>query len=140
MLTGAVAAKVSWPSWVALDVGLIVVLTTFTLGYPWSPTPNQNSDNTQASSSGSTSGAGGADQQSQAAQDRELARKIRRAVVTDKSLSIYAHNIKIVAQNGVVTLKGRVHSEQEKNAVVTKATEIAGASNVKDEMSVEAKS
>ena len=46
------------------------------------------------------------------------------------------HNIKIIAQNGTVTLKGPVHSDQEKQAVVAKATEIAGAGNVKDEISV----
>jgi osmotically-inducible protein OsmY len=60
-------------------------------------------------------------------------------VVTDKSLSTYAHNVKIIAQNGVVTLKGPVRSEEERNAISAKATEIAGASNVKDEMSVKAK-
>jgi hyperosmotically inducible protein len=57
-------------------------------------------------------------------------------VVTDKSLSVYAHNIKIIAQDGVVTLKGPVRSEEEKLAVEKKAAEIAGAAQVRSEIEV----
>jgi hypothetical protein len=39
--------------------------------------------------------------------DRDLTRKIRRAVVSDKDLSIEAHNIHISAQNGAVTFGRR---------------------------------
>lgn len=41
-------------------------------------------------------------------------REIRRVVMNDKSLSTYAHNVKIIAPNGKVTLKGTVHTEDEK--------------------------
>jgi osmotically-inducible protein OsmY len=67
-------------------------------------------------------------------------RKIRRAVVADKSLSTYAHNVKIVAQNGKVTLKGPVHTEDEKKTIDSKATEIAGAGNVDNQITVKADS
>ena len=77
-----------------------------------------------------------ADQQKEASSDRELTRKIRRAIVEDKSLSTYAHNVKIITQNGKVTLKGPVHSEDEKKTVEAKAAEIAGAGNVTNELSV----
>ena len=63
-------------------------------------------------------------------------RQIRRAIVADKSLSTYAHNIKIISQGGKVTLKGPVHTEEEKKAIEAKATEIAGAGNVTDEITV----
>lgn len=63
-----------------------------------------------------------ADQQKENPTDRELTRKIRRALVQDNSLSTYAHNVKIITQNGNVTLKGPVRSEEEKNAVIAKAT------------------
>ena len=49
-----------------------------------------------------------------------------RAIVQDKSLSTYAHNVKIVAQGGTVTLKGPVKSEEEKTAIEQKAAELAG--------------
>jgi len=77
-----------------------------------------------------------ADQQKENSNDRELARQIRRAVVKDKSLSTDAHNIKIIAQNGAVTLKGAVKSDEEKQAIQSKASEIAGAGKVTNELEV----
>ena len=57
--------------------------------------------------------------------------------MADKSLSSYAHNVKIVSQNGTVTLKGPVRSEDEKKAIMAKAVEVAGsADKVTDEMTV----
>jgi osmotically-inducible protein OsmY len=44
--------------------------------------------------------------------------------------------VKIIAQNGQVTLKGPVASEDEKRAVEQKATSVAGSGNVTDEMTV----
>jgi osmotically-inducible protein OsmY len=67
-----------------------------------------------------------ADQQKENQSDRELTRQIRRAIMQDKSLSTYAHNVKIVAQGGSVTLKGPVKSEEEKMAIEKKAAEVAG--------------
>src|SRR5436190_9561096 len=46
-----------------------------------------------------------ADQQKEGGSDREITQKIRQAVMADKSLSTYAHNVKIITQNGSVTLK-----------------------------------
>jgi hyperosmotically inducible periplasmic protein len=80
-----------------------------------------------------------ADQQRNAKSDREMTRKVRRALTQDKSLSIYAHNVKIITQNGMVTLKGPVRSEQEKKAVETKATEVAGDNNVTSNLDVKPK-
>ncbi len=77
-----------------------------------------------------------ADRQKMNATDRDLAKRIRAAIVDDKSLSTYAHNVKIVAQDGKVTLKGPVRSEEEKSAIEGKATEIAGAGNVISQLEV----
>jgi len=77
-----------------------------------------------------------ADQQKMNATDRDLTRKIRSALHQDKSLSTYAHNIKIIARDGHVTLKGPVRSEEEKSAIVSKASEIAGPGNVTDQLEV----
>jgi osmotically-inducible protein OsmY len=51
--------------------------------------------------------------------DVKLMKQIRKAIVKDKSLSTYAHNAKIVASNGKVTVSGPVKSEDEKKAVIT---------------------
>jgi hyperosmotically inducible protein len=78
-----------------------------------------------------------ADQQKVNATDRELTKKIRQSVLADKSLSAYAHNIKIISQNGAVTLKGPVKSDDEKKAIVAKAIAVAGsADKVTDQISV----
>ena len=68
-----------------------------------------------------------ADQQKENKSDLELARQIRQALVKDKSLSTYAHNIKVIAQNGEVTLKVPVKSAEEKQAIEAKAAEVAGS-------------
>ena len=57
--------------------------------------------------------------------------------MADKSLSTYAHNVKVISQDGVVTLKGPVHSEDEKKSIESKATEVAGSSaKVNNEITV----
>ena len=77
-----------------------------------------------------------ADRQKENRGDLDLTKNIRRSIMDDKSLSTYAHNIKIVAQDGKVTLKGPVRSEEEKSTVETKATEVAGAGNVVNQLEV----
>jgi len=76
-----------------------------------------------------------ADQQQNNRSDLEITKKIRRSLTQDKSLS-YAHNVKVIAQNGRVTLKGPVRSDDEKSAVVAKAAQVAGDANINDEMTV----
>jgi len=79
-----------------------------------------------------------ADQAKNTVSDRDIMQKIRKSIVDDKSLSTYAHNVKIISQNGKVTLKGPVRSDEEKNAVEQKATEVAGAGNVTNEITIKA--
>ena len=77
-----------------------------------------------------------ADQQSNAKSDVELTREIRQAVVKDDSLSMLAHNVKIVAANGSVILRGPVKTEQEKVAIANKAEQIAGPNKVDNQLEV----
>jgi hyperosmotically inducible periplasmic protein len=76
-----------------------------------------------------------ADQQKENRPDREIARQIRRSIEQDKSLSSYAHNVKIIAQNGMVTLRPE-RSVEEKGAVEAKAAEVAGADKVTSQLEV----
>ena len=57
----------------------------------------------------------------------------------DKSLSSYAHNVKIITQDGMVTLKGPVRSEEDKRAIEAKAKEVAGEDKVTSELEVKPK-
>jgi hyperosmotically inducible protein len=77
-----------------------------------------------------------AGQQSNAKGDVELTRRIRRAVVKDNSLSMMAHNVKIISANGSVILRGPVKTEQEKAAIARKAQAIAGADKVDNQLKV----
>jgi len=77
-----------------------------------------------------------ADQQKMNDADRTLTRKIRKAIHEDTTLSTYAHNIKIISQDGKVTLRGPVRSEEEKANIEAKAVAAAGQGNVSNELQV----
>jgi len=80
-----------------------------------------------------------ADLQKNNPSDRDITQQIRRAIMKDKSLSSYAHNVKIITQNGQVTLKGPVRSDEEKRAIEAKATEIVGENKVTSELDIKPK-
>jgi len=97
----------------------------------------QNPDNTAVNKQDRDKTAVTADNQKMNASDRTLTQQIRKAVMADKSLSTYAHNVKIISQDGMVTLRGPVRSDDEKHSIVAKAVEVAGsADKVSDQMSV----
>ena len=100
----------------------------------------QAPDNSKVNQQDRDKGSATAEQQAENQTDRDLARKIRKSLADDKSLSTYAHNIKVIARGGAVMLKGPVRSEEEKAAIEAKAVEVAGAANVKNEMTVKPKS
>jgi hyperosmotically inducible periplasmic protein len=115
----------------------ILFCTAAVIGYGQTPPAETKPDNTKVNQRDRNAGAVTADQQKVNATDQELTRKIRRSIMADKSLSTYAHNIKIISQNGLVTLKGPVKSDDEKKSVVAKAVAVAGsADKVTDQVSV----
>jgi hyperosmotically inducible periplasmic protein len=80
-----------------------------------------------------------ADQQKDNRSDQDITQQIRQSIMKDKSLSTYAHNVKIITQDGQVTLKGPVRSEDEKKAVEAKATEVAGENKVTSQLDIKPK-
>ena len=111
-------------------------------GLLWAAVPSAvhaqapQADNTKVNKRDRKAGEPTADQQKENKPDREVARQIRRAIVSDKSLSTYAHNVKVIVEHGKVTLKGPVHTEEEKKSIEAKAVEVAGSGNVTNEISV----
>ena len=77
-----------------------------------------------------------ADDQKMSKEERELAQKIRKSIVEDKTLSTYAHNVKIFVQGKKVTLKGPVRSAAEKETVEQKAIAMAGEKNVLSQLDI----
>jgi hyperosmotically inducible protein len=96
-------------------------------------------DNTRVNQRDQNANEPTADQQKNNRSDSDTTQQIRQAIMKDKSLSTYAHNVKIITQNGQVTLKGPVRSDDEKRAVEAKATEIAGQNNVTSKLDVKPK-
>jgi hyperosmotically inducible protein len=101
------------------------------LGYqdpPQTPPDNtkQNKDQTSPT----------AEQQKMNPADRAITQKIRKAIHEDKSLSTFAHNIKIITQDGKVTLRGPVRSEDERSNLEAKAASVAGQENVTNQLEI----
>ena len=117
---------------------LILLSALWGLGTPTmaQETPPAAPDNSAVNVRDRAPGAMTAGQQSNAKSDVEITREIRRAVVKDHSLSMLAHNVKIVSANGSVTLRGPVKTEEEKTAIASKAQAIAGAGKVDDQLEV----
>ena len=76
------------------------------------------------------------DDQASGKSDRLITANVRKAIVGDKSLSTYAHNVKIITRGGHVTLKGPVKSEDEKKQVQSDASSAVTADNMSNELTV----
>jgi BON domain len=83
-----------------------------------------------------SSGAVTADSQPNSKDDVELTARIRRAIMSDRSLSTLAQNIKVISANGQVTLRGPVRSDQEKNAIASDVHRVVGVNNVDNRLEV----
>ena len=121
--------------WLLLPLGALALAGSLTATPvihrqdPQQPAPDntkRNKDQTDPS----------ADQQKMTPADRATTQKIRKAIHEDKSLSTCAHNIKIITQDGKVTLRGPVRSEDEKSNLQAKAAEVAGRDNVANDLEV----
>jgi hyperosmotically inducible protein len=104
-----------------------------------SPADNTPADNTKLNERDRNANEPTADRQKDNRSDREITQQVRKAIVQDKSLSTYAHNVKVITQNGMVTLKGPVRSEEEKKAIAAKAAEVAGQDKVTNQLDVKSK-
>lgn len=114
-------------------------------GQQATPAPSQAAsdstaaDNTERNSSEQNKSTETAEQQSNRKDDLALTQQIRQAVIKDGSLSMNGKNVKIIARDGKVSLKGPVDSQQEKDIISAKAGEIAGKDKVDNQLEVKAK-
>jgi hyperosmotically inducible periplasmic protein len=124
----------------ARQLTLMGATLIFTASLVAAPVPQSSQqpapDNSKTNQGDASQGAITADQQKMNPADRETSRQIRSAIVKDKTLSMYSHNIKIITQNGKVTLKGPVRSDDEKANIEAKAGAVAGADNVTDLLTI----
>ena len=127
-----------------MAVSLLIVMAFMvtgatTRGQAQSTEPQATSpDNTKMNAQDRDKASPTADQQKDNRSEREITQQIRQSLVKDKSLSTYGHNVKVITQNGQVTLKGPVRSEEEKKAIEAKATEVVGENKISSELNIEA--
>lgn len=75
--------------------------------------------------------------QSESAASIKVTADIRRAIMDDKAMSINAQNCKIITDAaGLVTLRGPVNSQTEKDSIESKAKAIAGVTKVDNQLEV----
>lgn len=80
------------------------------------------------------------EKQSNAEADVKVTRDIRRAIVKDDALSVYAHNLKIITTtNHVVYLRGAVSGSDDVSKIVSLAEKNSGGYPVKNQISVSSK-
>lgn len=111
---------------------LVVALASGSAALAQGAQTNPPPDNTKVNKQGGLT----ADDQSQDKADLELLANIRSAVTKDKTLSIDAHNCKIITNNRKVTLRGPVRTAKEKDTINRIAVKFAGQGNVTNELTI----
>jgi hyperosmotically inducible protein len=116
-----------------------VMFATAIARQPDAQQDSPSADNSKVNQRDQSTNAPTADQQKNNRTDQGITQQIRRSIMADKSLSTYAHNVKIVTQGGMVTLKGPVRSEAEKQTIASLASQVVGANKVTNEIDIKPK-
>lgn len=74
--------------------------------------------------------------QSENEADRKITQEVRKSIVDDDKLSTNAQNVKIITNDGQVTLRGPVKTQEEKKAIEGKAKQVAGVKNVENQLEI----
>jgi hyperosmotically inducible periplasmic protein len=74
--------------------------------------------------------------QSNSSADLKITQAIRQALMKDSGLSATAKNIKIITNNGHVTLRGPVNNSQEKAKIDHLAKSAAGGAKIDDQLDI----
>jgi hyperosmotically inducible periplasmic protein len=74
--------------------------------------------------------------QSENEADRTITQNIRQAITADDSFSTNAKNVKIITNDGTVTLRGPVKSEKEKAEIEAKAKQVVGVKRVDNQLEI----
>ncbi len=121
-----------------LSAALVLALISLASG-PLTPQMAAQSSASQTAPDNSTSNQNQtktADNAGNANSDRMTTAQIRKAIIADKDLSTYAHNVKIIVRHGAVTLKGPVKSDDEKSKVQADAASVVSADKITNQLTV----
>jgi osmotically-inducible protein OsmY len=103
------------------------------------PNPDKNADNTGRNERDRSGETLTPPDQSGKTADIDITAEVRRAIVDDKTMSFNARNAKIITVDGVVTLRGPVDSQQEKDALEAIAAKCTGVTKVVNELEVKSR-
>jgi osmotically-inducible protein OsmY len=98
--------------------------------------PSVAADNTAKNERDRNDAAKTAGDQSENEADRKITQEVRKSIVDDDKLSTSAQNVKIITNDGQVTLRGPVKTEQEKKEIESKAKQVAGVKNVENQLEI----
>ncbi len=124
-----------WLFILTLMAGLM--LTNFSVQAESAPTPapvNSELENTERNVRDSGNTTLTPEDQKENRADRKITAAIRRAVIKNKSLSLDAHNAKIITRDGLVTLRGPVENTAEKTKLEAIAQKIKGVKQVDNQL------
>lgn len=96
------------------------------------PAPDNSGVNTRDRNAGAATPI----DQGESEADRKVTAEIRKALVGDSAMSVNAQNCKVITRSGVVTLRGPVNSQAEKDAIEARAKSVAGVTSVINELEV----
>ncbi len=68
--------------------------------------------------------------------DIDLTQKIRQGITGNDEMSMQARNVKVISQDGVVTLRGPVETEQERTSIEALARN-AGATRIDNQLEID---
>jgi osmotically-inducible protein OsmY len=71
--------------------------------------------------------------------DRRVTQQIRKNIVDDAKLSMTAKNVKIITQDGAVTLRGPVKNNAEKAEIAAIAQKVNGVKRVDNQLEIAGK-
>ena len=121
----------------------VVLVAVLLAGSAWAqdsaqaPVKSQDAANTRMNNRDRVADTTKPTDQSNDKADIRLAAAVRHAIVNDKSLSTSAHNVKLIANGGVVTLRGPVASDEEKQKVAQIAGAVDGVKSVDNNLDVQ---
>jgi len=121
----------------------VVLVAVLLAGSAWAqdsaqaPVKSQDAANTRMNNRDRVADTTKPTDQSNDKADIRLAAAVRRAIENDKSLSTSAHNVKLIANGGVVTLRGPVASDAEKQKVAQIVGAVDGVKSVDNNLDVQ---
>ena len=111
----------------------LICISSLALSAVAQETKPDNSAKNQRDRAGETKTSG---DQSNSSEDTKVTADIRRAIVKDSSLTMAAKNVKIITAGGTVTLRGPVHSAEEKTKIEQLAAAAANGTKIDNQLEI----